>query len=83
MKYEKSPPHYTPVNSEPVLPVAGLVEESHREDFQANIILLKFRHHFSGTASSSPGQPRPHKEYLGKSSSIFGQDQERQNDIKL
>lgn len=83
MKYEKSPPHCTPVNSEPVLPVAALVGESPREEFQANIILLKFRHHFSETASSSPGQPRPHKAYLGKSSSIFGQNRERQNDIKL
>ena len=83
MKYKKSPARYTPVNSESVLPVAALVGESHRGEFQAHIILLKFRYHFSKTASSSPGQPCPHKAYLGKSFCIFGQNQERQNDIKL
>lgn len=71
------------MNSEAVLLGAALVGESHREEFQAQVILLKFRYHFSKTARPSPGQPCPHKAHLKKPFSIFDQNQERQNAIKL
>lgn len=51
----------------------ALIAESHREVSSS----LKSRFHFSKDASSSPGQPCPHKEYSGKSFRILNQNQER------
>lgn len=65
------------------LPVVALIGESHREEVQAHIILLNSDINFRKTASASPSQPCPHKAYLGKSFSMFGQNKEKQNDTKL
>lgn len=35
-EYETSPAHYSPVNSESVLPTEALIAESHREEFQVH-----------------------------------------------
>lgn len=83
MKYETSPAHYSPVNSESVLPTEALIAESHREEFQAHIILLKSGYRFSKTANSNPDQSWLHKLYSGKPFRIFDQNQERQNAKKL
>lgn len=79
-EYETSPAHYSPVNSESVLPTEALIAESHGEEFQVH---SKSRHHFSKTASSCPGQSCPHKVYSGKPFRIFDQNKERHDGIKL
>lgn len=83
MKHETSPARYSPMNTESVLLTEALIAESHRDEFQAHIILLKSGHHFSKAASSGPGQSCPPEMHSGKPFRIFDQNQKRQNVIKL